>query len=50
MSHVQDSFSLQGGRITFIHRPTQGWTVKESLYPIMMTNWKGIRSLLLPMH
>ena len=29
MSHAQDSFSLLGGCITFIHRPTQGWTVGE---------------------
>ena len=28
-SHAQDSFSLLGGCITFIHRPTQGWTVGE---------------------
>ena len=29
MSHAQDSFSLLGGCITFIHRPTLGWTVGE---------------------
>ena len=29
MSYVQDSFSLQGGRIACLHRPTQGWTVRE---------------------
>ena len=29
MSYVQDSFSLQGGRMAHLHRPTQGWTVRE---------------------
>ena len=29
MSHVQDSLSLQGGCIAYLHRPTQGWTVRE---------------------
>ena len=29
MSYVQDSFSLQDGRIAYLHRPTQGWTVRE---------------------
>ena len=29
MSYVQDSFSLQDGRIAYFHRPTQGWTVRE---------------------
>ena len=28
-SHAQDSFSLLGGCIAFIHRPTLGWTVGE---------------------
>ena len=29
MSYVQDSFSLQDGRIAYLHRPTLGWTVRE---------------------
>ena len=29
MSYVQDSFSLQDGRTAYLHRPTQGWTVRE---------------------
>ena len=29
MSYVQDSFSPQVGRIAYLHRPTQGWTVRE---------------------
>ena len=29
MSYVQDSFSLQDGRIAYLHRPAQGWTVRE---------------------
>ena len=29
MSYVQDSFSLQDGRVAYFHRPTLGWTVRE---------------------
>ena len=29
MSHLQDSFGLSGGCIAYLHRPTQGWTVRE---------------------
>ena len=29
MFYVQDSFSLQDGRIAYLHRPTLGWTVRE---------------------
>ena len=31
MPHVQDSLSLQDGCIANIHRPTQGWTVREDI-------------------
>ena len=29
MSHARDSFSLLGGCIAYVYRPTQGWTVGE---------------------
>ena len=29
MPHVQESLSLHSGCIAYIHRPTQGWTVRE---------------------
>ena len=29
MPYVEDSFSLRSGCITYIHRPTLGWTVRE---------------------
>ena len=32
MPYVQDSFSLLDGCIAYIHRPTQGWTVREYIY------------------
>ena len=31
MSYVQDSFSLQDGRMAHLHRPAQGWTVREDI-------------------
>ena len=33
MSYVQDSFGFQDGCIAHIHRPTQGWMVREYILP-----------------
>ena len=48
ISYEQTSSSLQGRVCSMFHRPTLGWTVKESVSRAMMINRKCIWSLLLP--